>query len=107
MKLVVIESPYAGDIEMNMEYLEDCIRDSISRGEAPFASHAIYPKVLDDNNPIERAKGIQMGMAWAMQCKHVVFYIDLGMSKGMKEAFDFYTKPHSEFKGKIEIRCIA
>ena len=39
MKLVILESPYAGDVEANVEYARACVRDSLSRGEAPIASH--------------------------------------------------------------------
>lgn len=42
MRIVVLESPYAGDIERNTNYARDCMRDSILRGEAPIASHLIY-----------------------------------------------------------------
>lgn len=43
MKLVVIESPYAGDVERNLRYVRAAMRDCLLRGEAPFASHALYP----------------------------------------------------------------
>lgn len=51
MRRVIVESPYAGDIERNMRYLRACLADCLRRGEAPFASHAIYtqPGVLDDS----------------------------------------------------------
>ena len=40
MRLVVVESPYAGDVEANLAYLRRAMRDCLLRGEAPFASHA-------------------------------------------------------------------
>ena len=56
MRLVIIESPYAGDIEKNVEYARACVRDSLSRGEAPIASHLLYtqPGILKDEIPSER-----------------------------------------------------
>ena len=42
MRLVIIESPYAGDIEANVVSARACVRDSLSRGEAPIASHLLY-----------------------------------------------------------------
>ena len=39
---VVIESPYAGDVKRNRAYLKACLRDSLARGEFPFASHAVF-----------------------------------------------------------------
>lgn len=42
MKRVILESPYAGDVERNLTYARECVRDSLSRGEAPIASHLLY-----------------------------------------------------------------
>lgn len=85
MKLVVIESPLAGDRERNRAYARACMRDSIRRGEAPLASHLLYdqPGLLDDNDPAERILGIQAGFAWAEHAELVAVYIDLGISAGM------------------------
>src|SRR5574343_305969 len=80
MKLVVIESPLAGDRERNRAYARACMRDSIRRGEAPLASHLLYdqPGLLDDNDPAARILGIQAGFAWAEHAELVAVYIDLG-----------------------------
>ena len=32
MKLVILESPYAGDVAANEEYARLCVRDSLSPG---------------------------------------------------------------------------
>ena len=79
-KPVYLESPYAGDVERNVEYTKRCTQDSISRGEAPFVSHLLYTQVLDDTIPEERALGIACGNVW--RC-HTVVYKDYGISKGM------------------------
>jgi len=63
-KPVILESPYAGDVATNGRYLQACIRDSIVRGEAPFASHLMYTEALDDGIEAERAAGIAAGFAW-------------------------------------------
>jgi hypothetical protein len=88
VKLVVIESPYAGDVERNLGYLAACLKDSINRGEAPFASHAIYPLCLDDSIREERVRGIVCGYHWMAQADLVAAYTDLGISEGMKAAID-------------------
>ena len=41
MQRVIIESPYAGEIDKNTAYARRCMRDSLDRGEAPFASHLL------------------------------------------------------------------
>lgn len=39
---VIIESPFAGEVEENIKYARQCLRDSILRGEVPFVSHLLY-----------------------------------------------------------------
>lgn len=91
--LVVIESPYAGDIERNLAYVRAAIRDSIMRGEAPVASHALYtqPGVLLDNIPAERELGMGIGWHIMRRASLVAVYIDLGWSSGMKRGVDAAT----------------
>ena len=88
MKKVILESPYAGDIERNTKYARLCVRDSLLRGESPIASHLLYTQdgILDDDIPIERTRGINAGLAWILVADKHVFYIDYGYSKGMTYA---------------------
>jgi len=81
---VVIESPHAGDVARNTAYLLLAMRDSLNRGEAPFASHYLYTSVLDDTTPDERDTGIAAGLAWAEVADLVAVYTDLGVSPGMQ-----------------------
>lgn len=85
-QFVIIESPYAGDIEENIKYARKCLRDSIMRGEVPFASHLLYTQdgVLNDLDPAERALGIELGLAFGDVAGITAVYIDLGISDGMK-----------------------
>ena len=93
MKLVILESPYAGDVEANVAYARACLLDSLRRGEAPIASHLLYTQVLDDTVPEERALGIAAGLAWrAVPGVLPVFYIDRGWSRGMLAARDTYDR---------------
>jgi len=86
MRRVIIESPYAGDVERNVQYARACVRDSLGRGEAPIASHLLYtqPGILDDDVPEERQRGIDAGLAWRDVAEASVVYTDLGISRGMK-----------------------
>jgi len=102
---VIIESPFAGDIEKNLKYLRICMRDCLLRGEAPFASHGLYtqPNVLDDSVPEERERGIQAGFAWRDVAEKTVVYTDLGISKGME-----YGIAHAAARGcEIEYRSLG
>jgi hypothetical protein len=84
MRLVVIESPFAGDRVRNHAYLGDAVLDCLSRGESPYASHLVFPPFLDDNDPKQRALGIAAGLAWGTKADATVVYQDLGISGGMK-----------------------
>jgi hypothetical protein len=84
---VVIESPYAGNVERNLDYLRAAMRDCLKRGEAPYASHALYtqPNVLVDTVPEERKLSMEAGFVWGEAAEKVVFYCDRGISRGMEE----------------------
>ena len=84
-KLVILESPYAGDVEENVRYARLALRDCLLRYEAPLASHLLYtqPEVLDDNINYEREMGIQAGWNWMEKADYVVVYLDRGVSPGM------------------------
>lgn len=90
MKLVIIESPYAGEVDANVAYARRALADSLRRGEAPIASHLLYTQagVLDDDKPEERALGIEAGLQWAARGDLTVFYVDRGWSRGMLAARD-------------------
>ena len=83
--IVIIESPYAGDVVTNVAYARKCIRDSIDRGESPFASHLLYtqPGVLDDSVHGERELGLAAGWEFYRVADYVAIYTDLGTSEGM------------------------
>jgi hypothetical protein len=90
--LVIIESPYAGDIGQNVAYARLCMKDCFARGEYPFASHLLYPQIYDDANPDERRLGMEGGQAWMEVAGKVVVYLDLGLSPGMKIGIEAASK---------------
>ena len=107
MKLIIIESPFKGDRTRNNRYLRACIRDCLSRGESPYASHRMLTDALDDDIPEERMLGIEAGLAWRNTVKPVfrndgiviayesvvhAFYVDLGDSTGMMYAKKRYVE---------------
>jgi hypothetical protein len=86
---VILESPYKSDnpnIQLDyIYYAKNCLYDSLCRGEAPFASHLLYTRILDDNNPDERKQGIEAGLTWGKFAEKTVVYCDFGISEGMQE----------------------
>ena len=104
MRLVIIESPYMGNIDNNVAYARACVRDSLSRGEAPIASHLLYtqPGVLRDAVPEERQWGIDAGLAWGAVAEATIVYTDLGISRGME-----YGIKHANTAGRpVEYRKV-
>lgn len=88
MKLVIIESPYAGDIAANEAYARNCMRRCLLSGETPIASHLLFtqPGVLDDQLPDERALGIAAGLEWRRVADYSIFFCGRGWSRGMLAA---------------------
>lgn len=90
MKLVILESPYAGNIDLNVAYARLAVRDALSRGESPMCSHLLYtqPTILRDAVPEERQWGIDAGLEWGRVAELTVVYTDLGISRGMQYGID-------------------
>jgi len=102
MRLVILESPYAGDVERNVAYASACVRHSLSLGESPIASHLLYtqPSILDDDSLSERQWGIDAGLAWCAVSEGSVVYTDLGISRGM----EFGIKAARDAGRSVELR---
>lgn len=105
MKLVIVESPYAGEVETNVRYARAAMADCLRRGEAPYASHLLLtqPGILDDTIPDERALGIEAGLTWGKCADLSAIYIDRGVSRGMLQGIERAQKEGR----RIEIRTIG
>ena len=90
MRRVILESPYAGNVEENVAYARAAVRDSLLRGESPIASHLLYtqPGILKDDVPDERQLGIEAGLAWRFAAEASVVYQDLGITPGMRRGIE-------------------
>ena len=67
-ELVYIISPYAGDTEANVAFAICCCRMAIQQGYTPIAVHLLYPQILNDLDPAERAIGLQLGLDILRHC---------------------------------------
>lgn len=85
MRRVILESPYAGDVDRNIQYARACVRHCLLNGDSPIASHLLFTQagILDDKIPEERWLGINAGLVWGYVAKATVVYTDLGISRGM------------------------
>lgn len=86
MKLTIIESRYAGEVEENVRYARMCVADSLKRGESPVAFHLLHTMdgILNDDDPAQRKWGISAGLEWTRVADQVAVYTDRGISSGMK-----------------------
>ncbi len=60
-KLVYIASPLSGDVEHNLDFARQACLNAMAQGATPFASHLLYPQMLDDGDPAQRELGMRMG----------------------------------------------
>ncbi len=89
MKLIYVASPYAGDVEKNVEYAKQACRTVMESGHAFFAPHLLYPSILDDAVPEERQAGIEMGLTLLHRCDEVWAFgpvVSSGMQAEIAEA---------------------
>ena len=106
MRRIAIVSPYRGKravLRANVAYLHRCIKDVLTKGDAPYAAHAYLPLVLDDTNAEEREQGIQAGQAWLEQAELIAVYVDRGVSPGMQKDLAFARSKNIP----IEIRSLS
>lgn len=100
---VVLESPYAGDRILHVAYAKRALKDSLLRGESPIMSHLLHTQVLDDSIPDERKMGIAAGTTWFYVADAIVFYVDYGMSTGMKMAYNLAHSVQLHYNMKLKI----
>ena len=84
-ELVFICSPFSGGPPLYRKYLLEAIRDSLSRGENPFAPHYYYTRFLNDNDLSERNLGRGFGQQILVRCDSLVVYADHGITSGMND----------------------
>lgn len=92
MQRVMIESPFRAETlpehNENRHYAHLAVKDSLNRGEAPFASHLFYPFWLDDTDEDDRQQGLCAGWQWLAVADRVAVYTDRGISSGMQAAIN-------------------
>lgn len=82
-ELTYIISPYAGDIEANVAFAIRCCRVAIQQGHTPVAVHLLYPQILNDQDPAERATGLELGLNILRHCS-AAWVCGTRISRGME-----------------------
>ena len=90
MKLIILESPYSGEVQRNLTYARRAMRHSLEENEVPIAFHLIYTQegILDDTQPEQREWGIRASQEWYFKAAMVVAYTDYGITPGMKRGIE-------------------
>jgi len=69
--IVYICSPFAGDIEANVEAARRYSRFAVDEGYIPIAPHLLFPQFLNDAVPKERELGLFFGNALMSKCSEI------------------------------------
>jgi hypothetical protein len=88
-KLIYIASPYAGEVERNVELAKQYCRYVMDFGYDFIAVHLLYPQVLNDEDKLERERGILMGLRLLSVCEELWCFGDRvteGMNCEIREA---------------------
>ncbi len=85
MPLVYICSPYAGDVERNVQNARRYCAHAISQGALPVAPHLLFPQFLGAEETEEtRELALYMGLILLSKCRELWFFGDT-VSDGMKK----------------------
>lgn len=91
MKLIAVLSPLRGrtpDERLDNELRAEAIcRDIALDGDCPMATHLLFSRFLNDDDPAERAAGIACGQALQAMCDEVRAYPrgDGALTEGMMQ----------------------
>lgn len=98
--IVFVCSPYAGDIEKNVENAIRYCRHALSKKRFPFAPHLLFPQFLDDRVPEQRELGLKFGRIYMKGCKEVWVFgstfsrgmeAEIAIAKSWKKPVRFFT----------------
>ena len=87
--LVYICSPYAGDVERNVNMARVYSRFAVRNACIPVAPHLLFPQFMDDTVPAERSIALFMGMVLLCKCEQVWVFgntVSAGMATEIEKA---------------------
>lgn len=87
--LVVICSPFAGDIAGNTEKARSYSRFAVTRNCIPIAPHLLFPQFMNDSDPYQRDLAIFMGLVLLSKCLELWVFgetVTAGMSVELAKA---------------------
>ena len=93
--MVYICSPFAGDVETNVENARRYSRFAVEQGYLPITPHLLYPQFLNDDSQRERDLGLFFGLILLDRCTEVWVFGE-HISAGMKAEIE-----RAETRGQI------
>jgi hypothetical protein len=84
-----LRSATAAGVASNVAYAEKLCAAVCAAGHAPFASHLLYPRFLDDNDFKQREAGIAAGCAWLSAADELWVSTRYGISDGMTHEIQY------------------
>lgn len=106
--LVYICSPYAGEVETNVNMARVYSRFAVRNACIPLAPHLLYPQFMDDTVPAERSLALFMGIVLLGKCDQMWVFGSI-ISKGMAAEIEkaekkkipirYFTEELEEVKG--------
>jgi len=111
MSIVILESPYSGDIQRNIAYGQRIMADSRERGEIVIMPHLLWTQhheapnhfVSDYDEKYEikncgREKSLEQIKILRTIADKVIFYTDYGMSSGMVHGLEDCKQRNIEYE---------
>lgn len=83
MKKVFVCSPYRGDKEKNIKNTLFVARIISGCGNMPIVPHLYFPQFLEEDDPVDRIRGIKFGIELMKNCD-LIWLIGSEITKGMK-----------------------
>mgnify|MGYP005801012307 CR=1 FL=1 len=93
MRLVYICSPLRGDIEQNTRRAQEYCAYAADCGMLPLAPHTIFTHYLDDTQPEQRARGLEMGLELLRHCDEM-WVMGNTLSEGMQNEMALAERKH-------------
>jgi len=96
MKVIFVCSPFQGKRE-NIEKAKRYCRMLVDMGYIPIAPHVYFSQFMDDNNPVDRRKALEMNKKLLDFCDELwVFGNEI--TEGMREEIEYFKKVKGEDK---------
>ena len=109
--IVYICSPYAGDVNGNVQRAQTYCRFAVEKNCVPIATHLLFPQFMDDTDPAQRQQALFMSRLLLTKCNEVWVFgetISQGMASEIRKAENrnktirYFTKDCQEVQTSCE-----